>query len=441
MLISRLSHTDRRKIASDVKSSRSDRAKHRDKERRREFSEKYSRTIPMPYVVSEDDSDSDGSYYARKMYEYRPKTSKGSSSRKAESRGTKDGDYTEGWESDKFESQHSNAFEYIQRSKGGVPIDSDRRPYTPWPSPTIHIETLHRDTARRSSARSRSARDFERPNSSGRERRGSFGVAESPLRNHSSRKIPCMPNATSAPAGLKIPSLKASHSTSTPRAATMLNNLHDKRDRPPVRRSETLPVPGIASRRADRPSSRPSKLKELYDSGYSSPGTPEMNQGSPPKSSKYMVVDENEDYSRGHRTILIDPNMPYRHKSTSPAGRDQPSMSARAMPRPSRSRTSYLYGDAAVSRDMPSRHETSRSIPSRTSPPLRSGTGRDGLFGEVASGDLHQRFPDDQIRFTPTISREDISFSRNSRQGSLDSHLQRDTYHRPGMVKNESSAY
>ena len=215
------------------------------------------------------------------MNEYRPKPSRGSSSRKAESRGTKDGDYTEGWESDKFESQHSNAFEYIQRSKGGVPIDSDRRPYTPWSSPTIHIETLHRDTARRSSARSRSARDFERPNSSGRERRGSFGVTESPLRSHSSRKIPSIPNATSAPAGLKIPSLKASHSTSIPRAATMLNNLHDKRDRPPVRRSETLPVPGMTSRRADRPSSRSSKLKELYDSGYSSPGTPEMNQGSP----------------------------------------------------------------------------------------------------------------------------------------------------------------
>jgi len=223
------------------------------------------------------------------------------------------------------------------------------------------------------------------------ERRGSFSVTETPLKTHSGRKIPSMPNATSAPAGLKIPG-------HPPRAATMFHT-RDNRDRPSTRRSETLPLPGMTSRRADPLASRPSKLRE-YDSGYSSPGTPEMHQGSsPPMSSKYMVVDENEDYSRGHRTILIDPNMPHRrHQSCSPAARDRPSISVRTMPRPSRSRTTH---------------------------------------GELASGDSYQRFPEDKIRFTRKIRDEDII--RSSRKGSFDAHLHGS--HRPGMMRNESYGY
>jgi len=53
---------------------------------------------------------------------------------------------------------------------------------------------------------------------------------------------------------------------------------------------------------------------------------------------------------------------------------------------------------------------------------------------------MPQRFPEDKIRFSPKIRQEDISFARNSRKGSLDSHIQRDTYHHPGMVRNESFA-
>ena len=178
-----------------------------------------------------------------------------------------------------------------------------------------------------------------------------------------------------------------------------------------------------------------------------------MPQGnSPPKSSRYTIVDEEDDYPRSHRPILIDPVSSYRRQSsTSPARRERPSISIRSSSKSSRSRTAYAYSsEPALSRDKPlSRHEPIRPpMPTlRSSPPLRSGPAREGLFGEITPEEKIHRFPEEQIRYSPRIRQEDISFSQNSRKGSLDSHSYREVYprsheqHRPPVIRKESCAY
>lgn len=476
------------KDRSRDKSSRSDRAKHRDKERKREASDKYSRA----YVVSENDWDSDDSYPGeksagdtRRSYEdHFPK-----SSRRTESKRDPDDEYLDDWASSKHDYLQDHARQYIQRSKGTAaaaaaappppPTGTEHRTSSSWPSQSFYErrearDPLYGDTARRSSAKPKPARETTRPNSSGRDRRTSADVVDPPLRSHTSgRKVPSMPTATSAPAGLKIPSpLKSAPPNPTMRTST--STMHHVREKshppPPPRRSETLPIPSLSSRRPDGLPPRQPKFKDLYDSGYSSPGTPEMSQGaSPPKSTKYTIVDEDDEFAKDHRTVLIDPSPPYRRQeSISPNRREHPTVTLRGAAKPSRTRTTtaaaaagtatptatpYGYGpDPTLPRDIPSRHEPPRPMPTlRGSPPLRSGSGREPFFAEVTPAttpaDFAQKFPDDQVRYSPKIRQEDISFSHNARKGSLDSHLHRDTYtrsheqHRPSVMRNESCAY
>ncbi|PGH20410.1 hypothetical protein AJ80_03555 [Polytolypa hystricis UAMH7299] len=430
--------------------SRSDRVKNRDRERKREVSDKYTRS---PYIVSENESDSDDSCHVPKrsekstVYEERPSSrrSKTEPPRRPESRRSRDAEYSDGWESSsKLEYLKASARDYISSTSNKPSMDYELRPAAPMPPVPAYYEmrdSVHVDSARRSSARRQPSRDSGRPTSSGRERRGSFDILDPALRGYtSSRKIPSMPTTASAPSGIKIPvGVKAP--SPAMRSATAVH----LRDKPPApRRSETLPIP----RRSETMPSRPSKLKDhRYDSGYSSPGTPEMHQStSPSKASKIFIVDEDEDYSRGHRTVLIDPTASYRrHGSVSPARQDRPPLSVRPSSKTARSRTTaYAYpSETMMSRESPSRHESSRSIPTlRSSPPLRSS--REGLFGEVMADDVHpQTFSTDRVRFSPSIRAEDISFSQSARKGSLDSHLNRDgyprpyqtEYHRPGMVR------
>lgn len=438
-----------REVREFVKAGHDDRQKHRDRERRREASEKYSRTTAF---VESEGSDSDGSYYrrrsSRKVYDDHPRRTKvESTSRRHEPRRSRDDDSPGDWES-----KHTNAREYIQRSRFSVPVE-DRQPRSSR-SPTHYYEVRDApppESARRSSARPR-ARESGRPDSSGRERRGSIDIVE-PIRNQETRKPPPLATATSAPMAIKVPPVSTKvpppplHRSSTAHA-------RERRDPPPVRRSETAPLFGMGSRRSEHAPPRSSKLKgaEISDSGYSSPGTPEMMyQGnSPPKSStKYAIVDEDDEYTpRGHQTILINPDPSYRRqKSSSPIRSERPPPTVRPSLKPTRTATYAYPSDAIPPRQNLTRHESARAVPSsRNSPPLRSST-RDRLFGEVSPEEQGQKFTEEHVRYSPKIRPEDISYSY--RKGSVDAApTHRDAYPRsqyehrkPGLGRSESYAY
>ncbi|KAK2765535.1 Diphthamide biosynthesis protein 4 [Arachnomyces sp. PD_36] len=451
------SSKERAREARDfVKAGHEDRQKHRDRERRREFSEKYSRTTAQ--FVESDDSDSDGSYYrrrsSRRVYDDTPRKSKAeSSSRRHESRRSRDDGFVDEYGS-KHESLHMDAREYIQRSKVTIPAESERRPRSSR-SPSHYYEVRESpqpDSARRSSARPR--RESGRPDSSGRDRRGSIDIVEPLSRSHEPRKPPTLAATVSAPMNIKVPQSPKISSPQLTRSST--GHVRERRDPPPVRRSETTPLYGMTSRRSEHAPVRSSKLKgaEISDSGYSSPGTPEMYQGnSPPKSStKYTIVDEDEEYIGRHPAVVVSPDPSYRRqKSTSPIRTERQPTTIRPSPKTTRTATAtYAYpSEALPTRQTLSRHESARAVPSsRNSPPLRSST-RDRLFGEMTPEEPSSKFSEDQVRFAAKIRPEDVSYgSYNVRKGSVDTATPRDAYPRsqyehrqPGLGRSESYAY
>ncbi|PGH10408.1 hypothetical protein GX51_00167 [Blastomyces parvus] len=412
-----------REVRESVKKSRSDHAKYRDKERRkdRERSEKY----PKAFVVSEPDNeselDSDNQYYTPKTpepeYEDSRRRRKSNSS-ESKPKQSRDEEYSD------ERSKLDDAKKYIQRSKSGGYSSYDtaeRRPSatTSWPSPSDYYSPHVETPPRRSSGRTRT-RESVRPSSSGKDRRGSADVADLPLKSHLSPRPPTLQTATSAPSGLRFPISISSRSGSKPHAP---------------RRSETMPFPGL-SRRSETLPTRSSKMREPQDSGYSSPGTPEMHSGSsPPLAGRYVVVDESEEYL-SHHAVRIEPKVSGlygRTRSVSPPSR--PSLSS--VPQPPRSRT-YNYPIDPTS--MPS-----RSIPLRTTPhtPAPGVLNRDGLFGEVFPGEYdHPKIviPEANIRYSPRIREEDISYSYGPRKGPLDPNVYRETYPRPYGSRKESVA-
>ncbi|KAK2786594.1 hypothetical protein FQN52_007770 [Onygenales sp. PD_12] len=418
------SSKERMRDARDaVRSSRSDRAKNRDKERKkdREYVDRHTRT----FVVSEgeEEHDSDTPVYSSlptesRSYEERPRKSKsGSKGSESRRRRERTAEYPEEWSSPKLD----NAREYIQKSKSSYHSESERRPSSSWPSTSAYYDqdTTYFDTARRSSGRSRT-KDSSRPNSSGgreRERKGSADL-DPPLRPSVSPRIPSMPTASSAPANIKN-LVTGFMRGSVPRSASSLHP-HDKPRPPPTRRSDSLPLSGLSSRRTDPLPARPSKLKEnIYDSGYSSPGTPDMHHGtSPPKSSRYIVVEEDEDHAE-YRTVRIDPSASYSHsRSISPAR--CPPITVHTPQMPTRSRTYNYPTDGA--------YDSTRPSTLRTSPH----SSRDHLFGEVKP-----KFKYSNVSYAQTIRQEDINYGYNSsRKGSLDPNAYRDPYSRPPHRKD-----
>ncbi|KAG5296873.1 DnaJ domain-containing protein [Histoplasma ohiense] len=400
-----------REARESVKSSRSDREKHRDKERRkdRERSDKYPKAFVVSEPDDESDLDSDHHYYTPRTPEPEyedPRTRVKPSSSESKPKQTKVEEYSDEWSSSKLD----DAKKYIQRSKsGGYSYDTERRPSSSWPSPSAYYSP-YVDTPRRSSGRTRT-----RPSSSGKDRRGSADVLDPSPKPQFPPRPPTLQTATSAPSGLRFPISISTRSSSKPH---------------PPRRSETMPFPGL-SRRSETLPTRTSKMREPQDSGYSSPGTPEMHLGSsPPLPGRYTVVDESEDYV-SHRAVRIDPSASFytRNKSVSPT----------RVPQMPRSRT-YNYPIDPVS--MPIRHDSSRSIPTlRTTPPTPSGLGREGLFGEVFPGEYdHPKIviPEGNIRYSPRIREEDISYSYSPRKGPVDPNEYRETYTRPYGSRKES---
>lgn len=375
---SKATHSDR---------AHSDRAKHRTKERKREAADKYDHGAP--YIETEDEaSESDASYYVKRSTE--PKKSHDSSSRKtrpessrrtAESTRHHEDDYSDESVS-KHDYLHTTARDYIMRSRGNAPIEIDRRPHASHSPqhPREFVDHVEPEVSRRS-GRSRSN------TSSGKDHRASYEHLDSyaqPTSHH--HKVPSMPTANSSPAGIKIPS-KPPHLT---RSSTT-TYVRPKRDM--LGRSEPAlfnMVPG----HADPAPSRSSKYRtpERHDSGYSSPGTPEMHQsGSPPKSStRYKIVEEPE-------TILIEPEFPpHRHqRGSSPVRQERQSIPGRPVPKPIQRATTYAYPPESSSRHEPPQPTIQRS---RT------------LFGEV---DFSRGIKKDDIRYAREIRPNDVIYTHD----------------------------
>lgn len=364
-----------REAARDsAKTSHSTRDKSRTKERRREVFEKYE----SAYVESDASGyDSEPTrIYVRPSESRRtsPDKRSGSSPHKPRTSSTRpatdsrryqaeveedddEDDYSDQYES-KHDKLHTTARDYIMRSKGTVPIEIDSRhrpsrsPQRPREYPEPPASELTGGTPRTK----RPSRESVRQSSS---RNGSYENLEPsttshplPPRGHYENfKVPSMPTATTSPAAKVAssatrPSLQPSRSATTAAAYTRSAS---KRD------SGNILVNMIY---ADG-TSRSSRVRstDRYDSGYSSPGTPDMHGTSPPKSStRYKIVTEPDTvrevppppmpstssrYPRGYSPPRSHPQAhphahPYPHATP-----ERPSFSMRADAKPVRSHTTY----------------------------------------------------------------------------------------------------
>lgn len=352
------SRSNKERVRESIRSSRSDRAKTRDKERRREQSEKHSRTA---YVAS-DDSESDKTY--ERVKSSRPKATYESVREQKP------------YESPKYIYIEDNAYDYIQRQKAGIPEHvHERRPSAPFlSSHSVYYQTMDGDTARRSSARPARPSRGDSARSSV-DHRDPYDGPEI----RTSRKSP----------GIRV---AASSRATAPRSQTSYP-VRTVKEVPTLRRSETAPLSNMTSRRPE-PVSRSSRTRERYDSGYSSPGTPEMYGTSPTKSSRFTVV-EPDDYSQSHRVAMADTSR--RHQSVSPSRRVSP-VPIRATSRPAQLRAGRV--------------ESARVIPTMrrgSPPPLRRGSTREALFGEFRP-EYHD-MPPEKVRSSPRIRQEDVRYS------------------------------
>ena len=435
----------------------SERRRNRDKERRRETDEKYAR------VSYEEEDDSDRYRYKapaeetprrrRQQQQHqhedegrRETRSSEETMRKESSRRRKDDDV---YESDR---KLHDAQMYMERSTRQLTEDLPTRP-APHRSATSTYyirsgsaappspleDTVRRSHARRSSDRER-VRGTERQRSSRKDSRSTINIVEPPEEESRSRGMPSLPHSTSSPSALRA----------SRRSETMDHVRSSRSEIPPLPRSSTMPVHGrSSSRRAEpvtvgAPKSK-SPLMEPFDSGYSSPGTPESppevrtSPGPPP--AEYIIV-EPDTYvarpSRRHEVYVEDDSEDdiehehnHRTRSISPTRRG-PSDSSRPLfrevtpgARVSSRLPSYTY---ETSRGSPSLLRKESSTTSRASPPfLRTGSsfasrspsylrpefeshGHKAIYNEV------QYSPRD-VQYSPKIGREDIVFT-DGRRGS-----------------------
>lgn len=476
----------RAKFMKDTeRSSHSDRRRTREKDRRRDYDDKYSR---YSYSENATDSDSDDTEVlhtrrhsdskrrhedVRRYERVAPPTARRSSSRR-EAEDFHEWDY-----------KLNHARDYIEKSKAsGGPVEVDvRRPSayrsTTRQSPYVESRSAQPpppppvESARRSSGRDRErdrerVRDRSRARSTGRERKGSTEIVEPMSRGYETRRPPAMPTSSSSPANLKSTLNGSSRTVPQPhRSATVQYEREVKLDMPSMLRRDSAPITASSSRRHESARIKSDlKISETHDSGYSSPGTPEMQYSgftAQPRSTKYQIVDE-EDDSRGHRTVLLEPDSSRRRPSLSPQSRRSPERPSLSMRGSSSSRhvpasrsTSYVPSSEATpsSRHVPtsSRSESNRAPPlsrmatSREPPAPRGSPGRGGaLYGEVPKNGYDVPF---EVQYSPKIKPEDVRFASYGRKGT-ESSSGRDAYPRSqypeshrhaGMSRQESYAY
>ncbi|PLB46835.1 DnaJ-domain-containing protein [Aspergillus steynii IBT 23096] len=406
-----------------AKATHSNRAKSRTKERRREVYEKSHERV---YGDSDDDGASDSS--ASSVYVRVKRPSESRRSREPSSRNPKPTEsarrssprYEEDNYAGEWESKHKTAKDYILRSKGRAPVETDAR-HRSSRSPLRHRDYESAEpessSSRRSGRSARSSKETVR----GSSRHGSYEHLEPQARPYE-QKVPSVPTAATAP-GVKTssssrPSLYPSRSATT--------HSHPRLKREGTSRSEQVLL-GMAY--PDGPP-RTSKLRsgDRYDSGYSSPGTPEMPNGeSPSKSSstRYKIVTEPD-------TVVVEPSMPSpphpspkRAQTYSPPRQERP---VRPTPKPVRSSTTYSYKPDASNRYESTRPSTSRQPSSRH------------LFGEVEYGARGKNDMKYAREVGPEHSKYPTRDARDSRD-SRDAYSRHvyDDYRNPPMGRRQST--
>ncbi|MCJ1226924.1 hypothetical protein MMC12_003579 [Toensbergia leucococca] len=449
---------ERQKIAREAeKLAYSNSTRSREKGRRRDSDMKESRKFAQASYETDSD-ETDTTWTTKRESESKRRHDDGWKRDREEAprRSSKRGDDY----ADDLESKHyHSARDYIEKSRGAIPVDLDpRRPLNyrhtssadvrPQPQPQQRpipptIDTDTRPISRRTRTGTESSR------TSPKDRRVTEIVEPQPSRSYesSSRKMPAMPAASSAPSNIKIPvesPRRGPHRSATTHATPEARQ-------PSIRRADTMPA---SSRRGDTAPPKSSRLKhaETHDSGYSSPGTPDVQYPDhipQPRSTKvqYKVIDEQDD----HRTVIVDPEDSYRRErepsppKSSHRAPDRPSVSTRASSSaripPSRSASSYSYSPDHLPSPRLTRADSSARAPSLTT--RQSSRSGPQLYGEVTP---KTEEPYKVMHTSPKLRSEDIRYGQYERRGSDPSN--RDAYPgsawadsrlRPGMARHESS--
>ncbi|KAF3491596.1 uncharacterized protein GIQ15_01113 [Arthroderma uncinatum] len=297
-----------RETRESTRSSRASNAKVRDRERRRDTSEKlrgttYAATVEdLTDYSSDSNSDSDG--FSDRDREYAPKIRE--HRRPRPKLRHREANYSSSWETSKMTADIEGACEYM-RSKGGM----QKRSITPESKPSVVYVSpggMHRekDSARRSSARPRMP---ERERERERVDLVDNSSSSSSSRFHSSYNVPTRGSSSSKPSSSSRPI-------------------------PTLRRAGTVPVASFDTSHVEPIVPRSVKKKgTLFDSGYSSPAS------SPP-------IVSSGDFLRpsSRQPKIITPTGPTintssshrRAQSTSPLHRDpvtiQPNTNTRGIP-------------------------------------------------------------------------------------------------------------
>lgn len=282
-----------------TKASHSERQRRRDKERRGQQSEKYDTF--SPFVVSEhsssDSSDSEAHY---RKTSRRPRESRARPTESSRQRETKYYEEDELSDRPRYEANLNRAEEHIERSK------YDKAKYENYRTRSSPHRSRGYDSPEPETRRSgRSSRANHNRSSS---RNDSYEDLESRYER------PKMPTSTTMPGSKSTlrPSLfRGSRSSSTAFV------------RP--KRGESSTREDILSKMAAEPiPQRSSKSREKYDSGYSSPSTPEVNlkTSSPNKVTARYVVEtpatSASPRTRQHRTMSTDTDRPREHTRMTP---------------------------------------------------------------------------------------------------------------------------
>ncbi|KAG2418354.1 hypothetical protein HFD88_001455 [Aspergillus terreus] len=319
-----------------AKATHSDRAKYRTKERRREVYDKYERaTAPPPHYGRSDDDYDDASDSSTSTVYVKMKVPSSSRRSRPSARKTKSADtppppprYTAPASDDdysddchKYDKLAHTARDYIHRSGGTVPIEIDSRRHHYQRSSRSPLRYREHDSpepessSSRRSARSKSKRSSKENVSSSRH--GSY----EDLDRRDSAKIPVpppMPSAATAPGSKHArPSLQTSS-----RSASSYTG---RRDGPAASKLYAMsqePVP-----RAATTTTRLRAGIDRTDSGYSSPGTPEMVAEREPvsksTSKRYKIPrDSPPPPPPETKTILVEPPLrpsPRHARTSAPA--------------------------------------------------------------------------------------------------------------------------
>lgn len=380
-------------VRESVRYAYVDRAKSRTKERRRESSAKYERVVPTADSYDEESSDNVEPVYVRQRHPcesraFYKSSSRGTrleTSRKSEPRTYEDDDFSDSYET-KHEYLHTNARDYILRSKGKPPVEIDSRNHSsrsPQRYRGYESTDPEQQQSSRRSRRSRSVRSMQETDQPPYSRRSPNAQLDPQAFNYSfEQKVPSMPTVATSP-GIR-------GSSSRPSLQRSATAAYVKPKRESSSRADYLSNMVFD----DIPCSRSSKVKnmEKHDSGYSSPGTPEMYQSSSPakSSTRYRVTHDRD-------TIVVESDEPSpRHQRTYSPTHPEPSPNpARFAPRPVRSSTTYTY-----SPDTCAHYETTRPK-AYSSKPL--------------SGDSEVRFrpKTGSVKYAREIGPDDVIYSRH----------------------------